>query len=96
VQLDSARAVAIFAPSRGAAPGASHGISAAPGPPAAAHEEVTMAKPVTQWVKMVSTADTGYFYVKKKNPRNITEKMTMRKYDPVARQHVEFKESKMK
>ncbi len=55
-----------------------------------------MAKPVTQWVKMVSTADTGFFYVKKKNPRNITEKMQLRKYDPVARKHVVFKESKMK
>ena len=55
-----------------------------------------MAKPVTQWVKMVSMADTGFFYVKKKNPRNITEKMQLRKYDPVARKHVVFKESKMK
>lgn len=55
-----------------------------------------MAKPVTQWIKLVSTADTGYFYVKKKNPRTQTEKMSLRKYDPVARKHVEFKEAKMK
>jgi large subunit ribosomal protein L33 len=55
-----------------------------------------MAKPVTQWIKLVSTADTGYFYVTKKNPRNITEKMVFRKYDPKVRKHVEFKESKMK
>ncbi|SMF20776.1 LSU ribosomal protein L33P [Tistlia consotensis] len=55
-----------------------------------------MAKSVTQWIKLVSTADTGYFYVIKKNPRNQTEKMAFRKYDPRARKHVEFKEAKMK
>ncbi|MEE8189820.1 MAG: 50S ribosomal protein L33 [Kiloniellales bacterium] len=55
-----------------------------------------MAKPTTQLIKMVSTADTGYFYVAKKNPRTLTEKLKMRKYDPRARKHVIFKESKMK
>lgn len=55
-----------------------------------------MAKPATQLIKMVSSADTGYFYVTKKNTRNLTEKLSMRKYDPVARKHVVFKESKMK
>ena len=55
-----------------------------------------MAKPTTQLIKMVSTADTGYFYVAKKNPRTKTEKLELRKYDPVARKHVVFKESKMK
>ena len=55
-----------------------------------------MAKPATVKIKLVSTADTGFFYVTKKNPRNITEKMTFRKYDPKARKHVEFKEAKIK
>jgi large subunit ribosomal protein L33 len=55
-----------------------------------------MAKPTTVKIKLVSTADTGFFYVTKKNPRNQTEKMTFRKYDPVARKHVEFKEAKIK
>ncbi|WP_299393130.1 50S ribosomal protein L33 [Pelagibius sp.] len=55
-----------------------------------------MAKPATQLIKMVSTADTGYFYVARKNPRTMTEKLELRKYDPVAREHVLFKESKMK
>lgn len=55
-----------------------------------------MAKPVVQSIKMVSTADTGYFYVTKKNPRNLTEKLELKKYDPVVRKHVLFKESKMK
>lgn len=53
-------------------------------------------KGATILIKMVSSEGTGHFYVKKKNPRNITEKMTMRKYDPVARKHVEYKESKIK
>jgi large subunit ribosomal protein L33 len=55
-----------------------------------------MAKPSTVLIKLVSTADTGYFYVTKKNPRKTTEKMEFRKYDPVARKHVAFKESKIK
>jgi large subunit ribosomal protein L33 len=56
----------------------------------------SMAKPATVKIKLVSTADTGFFYVTKKNPRNQTEKMTFRKYDPVVRKHVEFKEAKIK
>ena len=55
-----------------------------------------MAKAVTIKVKLVSTADTGYFYVTKKNSRTMTEKMSMKKYDPVAKKHVEFKETKIK
>ena len=55
-----------------------------------------MAKAVTIKVKLVSTADTGYFYVTKKNSRTQTEKLSARKYDPVARKHVEFKEAKIK
>jgi large subunit ribosomal protein L33 len=47
-------------------------------------------------IKLVSTAGTGYFFVKKKNPQNITSKLSFRKYDPIARKHVEFKETKMK
>ncbi|HEY4547702.1 MAG TPA: 50S ribosomal protein L33 [Pedomonas sp.] len=55
-----------------------------------------MAKPTTIKIKLVSTADTGYFYVTKKNPRTQTEKLTFRKYDPVVRKHVDFKEAKIK
>lgn len=55
-----------------------------------------MAKPATIKIKLESTADTGYFYVTKKNPKNTTEKFSFRKYDPVARKHVEFKEKKIK
>jgi large subunit ribosomal protein L33 len=55
-----------------------------------------MAKPVTQKIKLVSSAGTGYYYVTKKNPRTATEKLLFKKYDPVARKHVEFKEGKIK
>jgi large subunit ribosomal protein L33 len=59
-------------------------------------QDKVMAKPTTVKIRLVSTADTGFFYVTKKNPRNTTEKMVFRKYDPVARKHVEFKEAKIK
>jgi large subunit ribosomal protein L33 len=55
-----------------------------------------MAKAVTIKIKLLSTADTGFFYVTKKNSRTMTEKMSMRKYDPIARKHVDFKEAKIK
>ncbi|MGE0627918.1 MAG: 50S ribosomal protein L33 [Hyphomicrobiaceae bacterium] len=55
-----------------------------------------MAKPVVQKIKLLSTAGTGYFYVTKKNPRTSTEKLSFKKYDPIARKHVEFKETKIK
>jgi large subunit ribosomal protein L33 len=56
----------------------------------------TMAKAVTIKVKLVSSADTGFYYVAKKNSRTMTDKLVKKKYDPVARKHVEFKESKIK
>ena len=55
-----------------------------------------MAKPVTQKIKLLSTAGTGFFYVTKKNPRTSTEKLVFKKYDPVLKKHVEFKETKIK
>ena len=55
-----------------------------------------MAKPTSILIKMVSSADTGFFYVTRKNPRTQTEKLELKKYDPVARKHVVFKESKIK
>ena len=55
-----------------------------------------MAKATTIKIRLVSSADTGYFYVTKKNSRTMTDKMVVRKYDPVARKHVEFKEAKIK
>ena len=61
-----------------------------------AHGADEMAKPTTIKIRLNSTADTGHFYVTKKNARTMTEKMVVRKYDPVARKHVEYKEGKIK
>ena len=55
-----------------------------------------MAKSSTILIKLVSTADTGFYYVTKKNPRTKTEKLEFKKYDTVARKHVAFKEYKIK
>ncbi len=45
-------------------------------------------------IKLRSTAGTGYTYVTKKNKNNTRERITLRKYDPVIRKHVEFKEER--
>jgi large subunit ribosomal protein L33 len=55
-----------------------------------------MAKATQIKIRLVSEEGTGYFYVTKKNPRTKTEKLVLRKYDPVARKHCEFKEAKIK
>ena len=51
---------------------------------------------VTIKVKMESTAGTGYYVTTTKNPRNHPEKMELKKYDPVIRKHVIFKEKNVK
>jgi large subunit ribosomal protein L33 len=58
--------------------------------------KTTMAKSAMIKIKLLSTADTGFFYVTKKNARTKTEKLVFKKYDPVVRKHVEFKETKIK
>ena len=55
-----------------------------------------MAKTSTVLIKLVSSADTGFFYVTKKNPRTKTNKLELKKFDPVARKHVIYKETKLK
>jgi large subunit ribosomal protein L33 len=47
-------------------------------------------------VKLLSTADTGHFYVTTKNKRLHPDKMEVKKFDPVARKHVIYKEAKIK
>lgn len=47
-------------------------------------------------VKLVSSAGTGFYYTTIKNKRNTPDKMRLKKYDPVVRQHVEFVEAKIK
>jgi large subunit ribosomal protein L33 len=55
-----------------------------------------MAKATTIKIKLVSSADTGFYYVAKKNSRTQTEKLVKKKYDPIAKKHVEFREAKIK
>jgi len=47
-------------------------------------------------IKMVSSAGTGHFYTTTKNKRTTPDKLEMKKYDPVVRKHVPYKESKIK
>ena len=47
-------------------------------------------------IKLVSTAGTGHFYTTDKNKRNTPDKLEFKKFDPVARKHVVYKEAKIK
>jgi large subunit ribosomal protein L33 len=47
-------------------------------------------------IRLVSSAGTGHFYTTTKNKRTKPEKLEMRKFDPVVRQHVVYKEAKIK
>lgn len=47
-------------------------------------------------IRLVSTAGTGFFYTTTKNKKNTPDKFEFRKYDPVVRKHVAFKEAKIK
>lgn len=53
------------------------------------------AKGVREKIRLVSTAGTGHFYTTFKNRRNTTGKLEMKKYDPVMKKHVMYKESKI-
>ena len=55
-----------------------------------------MAKGIREKIKLVSTAGTGHFYTTSKNKRNTPDKLVFKKYDPVVRKHVEYKEHKIK
>ena len=45
---------------------------------------------------MVSSANTGHFYTTTKNKRTMPEKLEMKKFDPVVRKYVMYKEAKIK
>ncbi|MFP5344849.1 MAG: 50S ribosomal protein L33 [Gammaproteobacteria bacterium] len=47
-------------------------------------------------IKLVSSADTGHYYTTMKNKRNTPDKLERKKFDPVVRKHVIYKESKIK
>jgi large subunit ribosomal protein L33 len=47
-------------------------------------------------IKLISSAGTGHFYTTTKNKRTTPDKLEMKKYDPVVRKHVMYKEAKIK
>ena len=47
-------------------------------------------------IKLESSAGTGHFYTTSKNKRTTPDKIEVRKFDPVARKHVIYKETKIK
>ena len=47
-------------------------------------------------IRLNSSAGTGHFYTTSKNKRTMPEKMEIKKYDPVVRKHVVYKEGKIK
>ncbi len=55
-----------------------------------------MAKSAREKIRMVSSAGTGHFYTTSKNKRTKPEKLEMKKFDPVVREHVMYKEAKIK
>ena len=55
-----------------------------------------MAKAIREKIRLVSSAGTGHFYTTTKNKRNMTGKMEIKKFDPRIRQHVMYKEAKIK
>ncbi|MEY4084093.1 MAG: hypothetical protein RL483_1462 [Pseudomonadota bacterium] len=55
-----------------------------------------MAKSGREKIKLESTAGTGHFYTTTKNKKTMPEKMEIKKFDPVARKHVSYKETKIK
>ena len=55
-----------------------------------------MAKSAREKIRLNSSAGTGHFYTTDKNKKTMTGKMEIKKYDPVARKHVKYKEGKIK
>jgi len=57
--------------------------------------EIMAKKGGRELIRLVSSAGTGYFYTTSKNKKRTPDKLVLKKYDPVVRKHVEFKESKI-
>ena len=47
-------------------------------------------------IKLVSTAGTGHYYTTDKNKSTTPDKIEIKKFHPVARKHVIYKEDKIK
>ncbi len=88
-------------PARGSGHAASHLLDFAPAKrhftaKSPTDRNAPMAKAASVKIRLVSEEGTGFFYVTTKNSRTMTEKMSMKKYEPKARTHVLFKEAKIK
>jgi large subunit ribosomal protein L33 len=55
-----------------------------------------MAKSVREKIRLNSSAGTGHFYTTTKNKKTMTGKMEIKKFDPVVRKHVMYKQGKIK
>lgn len=55
-----------------------------------------MAKSNSEKIKLISSAGTGHFYTTTKNKRTCQDKFEFKKFDPIIRQHVLYKEAKIK
>ena len=55
-----------------------------------------MAKGIREKIRLISSEGTGHFYTTDKNKRNMPGKFEIKKFDPVVRQHVLYKEGKIK
>ena len=55
-----------------------------------------MAKSAREKIRLVSSAGTGHFYTTDKNKKTMTGKFEIKKFDPVVRKHVMYKEGKIK
>ncbi len=55
-----------------------------------------MAKGIREKIKLASSAGTGHFYTTTKNKRTMSGKLEIMKYDPIARKHVLYKETKLR
>jgi large subunit ribosomal protein L33 len=65
-------------------------------PPQRDEEDGMAKKGAREKIKLESSAGTGFFYTTTKNKTNSPDKLEVKKYDPVARKHVAFKETKIK
>ena len=62
--------------------------------PGEGNSEMARKNDLRPLIKLRSTAGTGYTYVTRKNRRNDPDRISLRKYDPIIRRHVEFKETR--
>lgn len=53
-----------------------------------------MAKKGNRVVVKLRSSESGHMYITYKNRRNTTQRLELRKYDPIVRKHVIYRETK--